>query len=65
MIIQVYVLIKINYNDVSLIQNIFIHIQLNQIKIGFQNFKLRFQLVFINMINKQKINENIYKTYGR
>ena len=34
-------------------------------KIGFQNFKLRFQLVFINMINKQKINENIYKTYGR
>ena len=65
MIIQVYVLIKINYNDVSLIQNIFIHIQLNQMKIGFQNFKLRFQLVFINMINKQKINENIYKTYGR
>ena len=65
MIIQVYVLIKINYNDVSLIQNIFIHIQLNQMKIGFQNFKLRFQLVFINMINKEKINENIYKTYGR
>ena len=55
MIIYVfYVLVIINYNDITLIQNLFFHIQLNQMKFGFQIFWNNwFQLLFIDMKIKQ------------